>query len=251
MSVTQICQWRIFCNTENAWSVGFGPAAPQTCYNNNSHSVNLLTIEQLSSFSPNTVVIDEQTSINQTGGRYGSIVFTMNVTGATGAVTSQLFSVPHPITMMDVQLQVGNNNVGDTVDCTICPNTTVGMSTVDSKIGDTTFNVDNTSIANLYLGVYVNITDGINNDNLGRVTAIGSSTVITELSPSHAYTAGSYIQITRYMVKDCYLAVAGYLKLGYGKVGGAYMPAGIPGGIVYTNTTGGNKVISLIMEYLY
>lgn len=44
MSVTN---YRLYCNTESEWVNGWGVTAPNTCYNNNTHDVNLNSIQEL------------------------------------------------------------------------------------------------------------------------------------------------------------------------------------------------------------
>ena len=57
--MTTVNKWRIYCNTESAWTEGWleeGASAPTTCFNDSGHSVNLSSPQIIDVVSENTVV---------------------------------------------------------------------------------------------------------------------------------------------------------------------------------------------------
>ena len=39
--------WRVYCNTESAWSYGFGSSSPSVCFNNGTHTINSSSQQRL------------------------------------------------------------------------------------------------------------------------------------------------------------------------------------------------------------
>ena len=246
---TIIYNYQIYCNTEETFIGGYGTEAPTACYHNDTHEINPNSIQLLSQFSPQTVIISEEDT--PTGGHYGAAAF--HFTAAPLTTTSFDSSFPYIVSMLAAQLQVSTDMIGDSVDFSFAPNTTIGVLTTNHAVDDTVLHVSPTVIANLHKGFTVTVTNGVQTNICGRVVSIDStqSTITVETPLAYAFTTGSYVQLTRYFLQNYYLSINGIHTMGFCKIGGGATPAGTTGRCTYTNNSSTEKIVSFVIEHLY
>jgi hypothetical protein len=116
-------------------------------------------------------------------------------------------------------------------------------------------NVSGTVVANTMTGYYLNLFDGVNSDDLGRVLGVDTenSRVYVEEAPTNSFlaTSPSYVRQTVYMLKDWTLGAGGSHLIGESKIGGSYIPADVVVTAFYTNNGEVQRTFIGSVEYLY
>lgn len=207
--MTTINHYRIYCNTESAWVEGYGISVPTVCYNNNGHTVNANSVQELLSVSENTVTVNENSA--GTGGHYGTT--TMVISASANQVSSGSISWPFPVSALSVEFITTSAHEGDCINMSIGKDTITGSITANTVLatawsaqnytaGDrVTYNskrytcttntvsnevptdtaywtegyeipVSQTVIDNVAVGYNIKMADGTNSDDMGRVLSV-------------------------------------------------------------------------------
>lgn len=132
----------------------------------------------------------------------------------------------------------------------------VPTNTIYWSVSTLSIDVSLTVIQNTALGYYVNINDGINEDNVGRVTKVDTinNKIEVEFSTinNYLYIMPTYILNSVYMFKDYEIGPPWEHTIGESKIGGSSVPTNMPITIEYTNISPStNKVLIGRVEYLY
>ena len=239
-----IKKWRIFCNTENIWSEGWLDNEPTVCFNNNTHEVNVSSIQTLENIEKLEVKIKREDT--PTGGNYNIQGYSMIIPPNTDQILP--VSWRFPINVLSVHCQSNSSNLGDKLNAISRPKTLVGVNTSELQIGQNTVNVNSTVIQNCRIGYDIYIQD----ESLGRVTSIDilNSTVSFENTCLNTYTAGSYISIELRIIRDFNLGY--YYGNDFGAFNGnKYIDTGVITNVIYTNNSGTEKKFCFSVEYLF
>jgi hypothetical protein len=132
-------------------------------------------------------IVEETTP---TGGHYGVSSIMIDLTNDTPDADgwySTSISWPFPITLISGQCEGIEDMVGDETEFVIAPNTITGSITSDVASGDTVINVGQTVIDNTFIGSFINLTDGVNNDDLGRVLDVAATSITCETATSNDF----------------------------------------------------------------
>lgn len=244
-----VYQYRVRCVTENVDKYVWDEEEPTVCPTNAEHTIGAIAI--VNKVDSNVVAVREETT--PTGGHFQTV--TRKITADGNATTHFNYTWPMPITVFMVGFTSEETHRGDVIDMSVAPNTTIGIITADATVGTSTFTVSNTVLQYTNIGFYLTITDGVNNDDLGRVIAIdkNTSTVTVETASTHSFlvTSPSYIIQNIYMMKDYEIGAPHRYEIGESKIGGSYVPAGTVVRVSYTNNGLAQKNIVTRLEYLY
>lgn len=271
MSAQSVYEWKVYCNDEAKFVNCYAKNVPSTCPNNNTHVVDTKQTVMVPDTSSSITQIQIEEVTKKTQGRYQSRTIRMDIPGSgdikvVGATTAVDFVLPFPITLMAVQFHCRPDNVGDQVNCVLDRNRTIGALTGDFKTGDTKININPAGISSMGttvngsaatvldgLGVYYYDQDTKETIELGTIKTVDLSTgdITLDTPLAQGLTSGKYIQVMRYMVKDYYIYNESIHSLGYCKLGGSYVPAGIKGSILYKNNSYIPKSFSLMIEFYY
>lgn len=249
--MTTVTHYKIYCATENCYVEGYGLAPPTKCYNDTTHEVVYNSEIEIESITSNSVVIEDQAGPLKVAGYFSATPFTFMA--AANTTTTFSHSFPFPVCILTCQLQASTDMVGDSISFVIAPNTSTGVIVAPVEAGTRTVTVSPTVIQYAYVGLHVTISDGTNSDVCGRICAINSlnSTVTLELPLTHSFGPMSMFKVTRHYVSDYSINVSAIHQIGYGKVGGSYLPAGTPGNAIYINNTNVEKRVTFVLEHLY
>ncbi len=251
--MSTVIKYKIYCNTEQQFVDCYGVSHPTTCPNDTTHEVNPDSWQELESYAATAVTIQEEENLGATGGHFGAQSFSFSA--AANMTTSYYTSFPYNVSLLTCQLQVSPDMIGDQIYFGMGPNTTVGTLAADAATGATTVAVSPTVIQHAYVGLEFQLTDGTNTDECGRIIVIDTvnSTVTFENAVTHNYNAivPTQIRVTRYYLRDYYLAVTGTHKLGYGKIGASTVPKNTQGVCKYVNTSTTVKQVTFLCEHLY
>jgi hypothetical protein len=201
---------------------------------------------------PETVIIQEENYLNQTGGHFRCVG--VEFTATNNASTTYDFSFPYPIALLACTFPTVGKNSGDKVELNIAPDTIIGAITANVSAEATSINVQSSVISNISVGQHITLADGSNTDEC-LVTAINTSSNIlsVEIGPDDSYLASTptYVKKTVKMAQDLYIEKDSRYELGVSKIGGSYIPANITLRVIYTNSSGSDIKVRPIFEFLY
>ena len=250
---TKWIKWRIYCETEATWTEGIvneTAGIPTNCFTNSGHTVNTNSQQILEELSDYTVTITEEST--PTGGHFKSN--SIKMVCPVGA-SQHDFSYPHPISVLSITIVTTSDHTGDTFENIVAPNTTIGSITSDITASDTVINVSQTVMDNSKVGYYINVTDGTNNDTLGRVLSLDTvnNTLTMETAAVNGFLASTptIVQLTVKNIDNYIIGEPSRYEIGKDKIGGSYVPANTVIRVDYTNNGGSSKDFYAIIEYLY
>lgn len=170
-------------------------------------------------------------------------------------VTNFDYTWPFIISGLEVRFNALSNHIGDVIDLTVGPDST--LSTISSPLsaGSNTLVLD--GLVSQYgitvaKGFYVSISDGVNTDNLGRVLSVDTdtNTITIENVPSNSYTTAT-VTMTIYIVKDYHIETSGMYVFGSSKMTGSLVPSNTPVRFSYDNKENSSKEFYAQLGYLY
>jgi hypothetical protein len=266
MAASNVFQWTVKCTDEDQTFTCYSPTVPLKCPNNIAHTIDMSLTAIVPSSTNVPVSVQIEDPRHKTLGRYQSKTIKMEIKGSndvkvTGVVSSIDYAFPFPITLMCSQFHCMPYNIGDEVSCAVDRHHTISDLKLDCKIGDSIINVSPSTISNALIGLTASYFNGDETDETKQYNSLGlivevdekKGNITLQYPLTSALVAGSnkLIQVTRYMVHDYSLSNAGIHNLGYSKLGGSYIPAGVTGTIYYTNNGYNDKTFSLMLEYYY
>lgn len=250
MSDNNIHKWAIYCETEGKLVNGYAYETITVCPNNNTHTVTLPAADMGPEGS--TVVKIKEEDV-ETGGHWQvKMLLLENIPPGVNVFD---YTWPYGISPLEINFQVSEDILGDTLQVQMAPHTTIGNITANLVAGNTVFSVSPTVITNMKLGFEVTVTDGKTLDECGRCinvnTVDGTITVETALTHDYLAVSPTYVQMTVTPVKYMKFGVVGKYDLGSSKIGASYLPANKIVRVIYTNNSGVNHNFYPCVEYLY
>lgn len=255
-----IYEYNVWCNEEAKYTSQWNTVAPTICTSTVSHT-GARDIDATRSIIARKVSEDLIAIKDQYGGYFQSVSLEISVTGATGCHTIDVFSDGKPIIWpMDIivwQTTVipTSNMIGDCMSIVAAPNTTIGYILPGAATGATVVYTQQTATnnPNIIRGVDVAITDGVNYQDLGRITGLNSitGTVQFETPLLRSYPAFSLIKAnirTVRRVKFYSMEPKEFARKGSS---GKRVPANTPVRLEYYNNSGEAKTVSIDLEYYY
>lgn len=211
------------------------------------------TGEPLDSAPAEVVVVEENV---KTGGHYQTKSIEADVPAGAGWHTLVDHSWPFPISMLSANARIRSNSDKDEIAVLIAPDTVTGTITADVAASATVIDVAQSVIDNVSLGYCLKLSDGTNEDDLGRVVAIdkGAKQVTVETATVNAFAAATptYVKQTIQMAPHVELTDGHIMSIGESKIGGSHIPANTVIRLRYNNVPGGGtKRFSVCFEYLY
>jgi hypothetical protein len=202
----------------------------------------------------NSIKILEEDINNQTGGHYQAQGYEIDV--ASGDSTKAIDIIfPVPIGLLSAEFAGKSGYAGDTIELILAPDNIVGAITQNVAATDTVLNVGQTVIDNTAVGYYIQLADGTNTDDCGRILSIDkvSNQITVETATTNAFLAATptYVKMSIKMCPKMYLNDSGVISMGESKIGSTYIPANTTIRATYVNTNATAKKFHFVMEYLY
>lgn len=221
------------------------------CPTNSSHEIETVLLGQ-SSTKEILSKIKEETIPTQ--GFYKADGVKVTAPGPQGTVTTTTFTHPFPVSVLSLSFTTTADMKDDHMMGYAYKDTVIGTITRDVNADETTIQVDTTAFGYLSVGFYVSITDGVNVDNLGRVTAKNSGTleITVETAAAHDFSdiTPTYVRMSVIMM-DITIGHPWEYVIGDTKIGGSYVQANQTMTLEYTNNSDDTKEFSFTTEYLY
>lgn len=242
--------YRVFCCTEGVFISTWSKTTPTNCPNNNSHNINVDTttiIESVSSHNVNVL----QSSLGFTNQNYQVEGFEI-VISANSTVNKDV-SWPFNISIMTMNFQPSEDNIGDIINGFASPNTTIGVITANITQNVSVLNVNSTVLQYIKTGYVVNLTDSIQNINMGLCINIDTinSRITCSISSNTNMGIGSYVQVSRQIIKNIKFKSNNTIHLANKILNSSSFPANTIARLVYTNNSNIDKTFSFFTEYEY
>lgn len=234
---TTVSRYKIYCTIEAQYVEGWGTTAPAACYNNNTHSVNLNSVQVIEQVASDTVKIKEDSIVIPRNVWIKDIRFT-DVESNSSQTQTFVFDIT--VSMYSFTLTTDDTNKGDEFTIAVNPNTPIGAITADLSIGSTTLNAPAGLLAYGWNGFELKISDTVNTNDLGRITTIDkvNGTVTFTNATTDLFLANQgVLYMTYYTMKELKFGAPGTLKFGEDVIGGAMVPVGTTVSFTYKNNT--------------
>ena len=254
MSNVNVNYYRIYCQTDSKWEYIWSEDLPTVCPVNDTHTVTVGSASQTYEkfVESKEVIINEETI--KTGGNYcfESVSFSIN----NGETSDHTFNFDIPVSVLTGFLRFTEVQNNDKFWLYIHPSLNFGgVITSDVAINDTVINIDALTMSQLYLGLFIELFDGVNTSNLIKVIGLdkinSTMTLKTGIDKVFLSSSPTYVLITKVMIPGVILGHGGELKTGAYKIGGAHIPVGIQIKLIYENNSGSTQTPVYHMEYLY
>lgn len=247
--MTTVYHYRYYCPTEDAYRLEWGTTAPTNC------PVDSAVIDQSTVSVVQTVTTEEVIVTDGADGWYQSTAISMDVPGATGTYTEDT-SWPCDIILWTAVIYLDANSTGDSFQIIVAPNTAIGYLTAGCTSSSTTITVSPTVIAFVQRGLELTLNDGVNENQLGRITAIdtNTNTITFETATTNTFSAFTPVYISIYVIRNFITpsSMVGATKLisfaGKG-LRGKIIPANTLVRYTYTNNSAVAKNVSIKLEY--
>lgn len=245
-------QWRLRCTTDTRFEYIWSETEPTLCPTDGAHTIDSSKTTIVDKIADNLIQIKEEST--PTGGNFRAETKTINVPANT--TQSFDYSWDFPIAVYAVYFVTTTDHEGDIIDLEVGPETTIGTITSDVSASTSVIPVSSTVLGYIEIGFEFNLTDGVNNDDLGYVTDIDlvNSTVTTQTATTNSFLAATptYVQQSVHMVENYEIGPPWEYVIGESKIGGSYVPSGTVVRVTYTNSDVSNaKKIIFKIEYTY
>ena len=245
--------YKIWCTTDSQYEYVWLEDEPTVCPVNNTHTVDLNSISIENEVNTNEIKIQEESV--PTGGNFMAECRTIICATGPGSVTEYEVIRPFPINALNITLVTTDENEGDECDLCVAPNTVIGVITANGATGATGINVNSTVIDNAMVGYYLNLTNGVDLHDCGRIIAINkeASSISWENALPYSFSAASptYVRVTVFVVSNYTIGPANNYDIGANKIGGSYVPANTRILAKITNNSPYEKKLTAQFEYLY
>lgn len=169
----------------------------------------------------NTLVVTNNNEINGTQGQFQSYLIDLELK-QNGQIYKDI-SFPFDISLISTQWITNVNQIGDTVEFQISPDTIVGNITSNIGIGTNIIQVSDNVFNTIKIGYYVSIND----ENLGRVIFIDkfNKTITTEINTTIKHQNESIIKTTIKLIPYFRFTTPGSYIIGENQLCSTFIPS--------------------------
>jgi hypothetical protein len=250
---TVVKLWRVLCIKENIMVDGWGIDAPTICPNAHAdRTIDPTKTRMIKWVSTKKVQVDDTTSGHFQHTSLSAVI----PAGTVGDVTNCDFSWPMDMDVWKTEYTPLSASLGDDVCVVVGPDAIVGGLVAPAVIGDKSLYISPATLASdeFTKGIELALDDGVNYQNIGRVTSINKNTyeIKFENALTNNYAAGTLVKINLCMVKDLHINNSG-VKYQFGEKGLKFktIPANTVVRIKYKNNDGAAKSVQFELAFYY
>ena len=250
--MSQVYRYRIWCSTDSKYEYVWNTTEPTVCPTNSAHTISDVTIVD-------TVSTDIKQVTETTDGLY-YLCETQKFTIPAGTgVSYHTHSWPHDILIWKTEYHSQANQIGDSFNVSISPNTTIGVIAAPATAGDTVLTVSPTVLIYAQKGFFVTLYDtGASPPilhNAGRCLNIDSEN--SQITIENALTSNmnpgvTLINITVYLLRGIEIDLDNRnIDFADKGIRGKILPANTTMQLEYTNNNGLAKSFNLHTQFYY
>ena len=235
-------RWDVYCEDEDKnhtiWS-GAKNGMPNYCPIHEDHEINI----------SKTTIIDRVYNSPEKVSRlpsFDSKNFIIHPGNNQGNPTNHLLFNPiqnRNYELRRIEFTTRENSIGDSI-TGLSQKLTVGVIIDNLNSGDRTIRITDTSIQYLKIGLYVEIIDGINTADMGRILSIDGNIITTENESSVSLESGAFVRVFYKLINNYVITNTNFSF----KINKKWKAVDII--MEYTNNSDEIKYITCIMEYL-
>ena len=160
---------------------------------------------------------------------------------------------PIDISIISCDLLISECHVGDKMEVVVAPDTIIGAITQSVEAEQSEIFVQQSVIDNLFVGYFVDLTDGQNVAELGRVIKIKSNSIVVEKPPTTSFSMESptYVRMSIKLFNNWEFPGIGRVDIGDAKIGASLIPANTTIRLRYWNRANEAKRFVAPMDVLY
>jgi len=293
---TTVFKWRVYCVTDDTYEEVWSETEPTTCPTNTAHTIGAVT--EVTTVDVTGVVKVQEEEI-PTGGHFQAKTLALTTNPNSSNYVEVSWPYPISVLSIEwvseevhrgdtLDMTVGKDTITGFLAVALTPNAEWTsqnynlndmvrynnkdykciLSTVSNEDPtDTTYweyqplviTVSPTVIQYAEIGFHINLFNGLQSDDLGRVISkdTNASTLTMELTTSNSYAVTqplpTYIRQTVYMLNGFEMSAPWESVIGESKIGGSYLPTHTKVRVTYHNmsTSGDPKKIVGRVEYMY
>ena len=256
MTTRTLYLWEVYCTTTSTYQKVWLETEPTTCPVNSSHTISTNPGPKIiDEIKENKVRIIEEDGITQGLYKFEGHKITIP-SGPSGNVTTRIHNWPFPITLMNGWFNSTNEHIDDEINVTVADGTIIGALQAPLYAGNSTMVVSSTVIDNIYLGYRLDVTDGVNLNDLGYIIDIDNGNAEVTMSESATNTfsplSPTYVRLTVPVIENFHIPTQNNrYAFAEKKVGGKYIPANTDLCLHYTNNSGNVKALAYNIEILF
>jgi hypothetical protein len=246
-----IKQYRVFCETENAYVETWKTTAPECCPNDYRHTITPSSISVIGEkYMENAsihVYINSK-AYHPTNGKYCAEGLSYNIPANTSTFVEN-YTFLKKCCMYGMHICIREDHIGDRVSIIVEPETVAGVLTQPVTTSDVVLHVSNTVVENVVPGYFV-----VLGTEERVITDVDKSqqTVTVDRPFDSSYTAMTFVKVNAYVIRNLCLDTVGKFDIGYGAFGGKIIPKNAVLRMVYHKLNpDSSKRFSFNMEYMY
>lgn len=252
--MSTVYNYRVYCNNDATIYETWDTSEPSACPDNSSHGIDPDKTTIIGEVSEGLMKIKEEVGEMTTGGHYQASSITVNASANT--VTTADFSYPLAIGPLSIEYVTKDTHEGDFLTVQIAPETIIGALVADITANSTVAYMSPTVHDNSFVGAFLELTNGIQLNDLGRILSMHSSNGMVEFetATTDAFSAASptYVRQNINMVHNVEIGPPQKYVMGESKIGASYIPANTTIRVKYNNQSANNdKKFVAIIENLY
>ena len=258
-STNTVYNYRIWCNTENAWVTdNWSTVPPTTCKNDTAHVINPNSVGVDEEISPSEVTIKDESppfGYPRTGHRFKMETKAFDVPGNSFVVEDYVYKFP--ITVLRIKRNTDERDEGDFVSCYVRPPSSqpfIGVLAATAPVGALSVVVPAETTPYTFVGMSLVLTYGPTEFDCGEVHDIDtvSNTIFFENATTSEFPAGTTaVSLIIRVMNNCEIGRPGASAPGDGSISGTYIPKGWRIGVRYTNSKAEAKRVVHEIEYYY
>lgn len=234
--------WNVFCTTEGCFRQWVQKWRPTTCPVDATHE-----IDQTQTFYTTSDAIPNLLDQSIHFGYYSCIG--VSFTATANSTTTHLLTFPYDITILGSNMLIEDENKGDLLTINLNPDTVVGALILDANIGDTAIYPDITTIEYAVKGTYMTINGDTDNVYVVQNVDVMNSAVLLTTPLANNYSAGSYVSITIWIIRDFILPSKQNVLIGNFNPTSTVIEANWEFYFIYVNYGDTDKTFNFFMQY--
>ncbi len=242
-----LTKYLVYCNDEQSSFATDYLTGAARCPNNSGHTIDPTKTTVLTTFTTNTVNINQGSDTTQ--GLYKIKGVVINIpAGNTGDVTLSDFVVrTYPTSTIKGTILPTQDNVGDMFTVYTKPDFIVGSLAYNLSAGSTGMTM--VSVTGVKLGSYLKLDNGTTSTDLSECKTISNNFVTFQNATDRDYSAGTLVKMSITNILNYPIVFA--MPTDFGKLAGIPVPAGLTSRMSYTNNSGLPKKINIVFETFY
>jgi hypothetical protein len=196
--IKQVLYYRVYCETESAYTYTWNSTTPTACPNDNTHTISTSTITVLDKIDQATFELKEESPVGEpTSGRYRCDG--LEITVPANTVKPEDYSWPYPISVLTLRFNTDEAHRGDYVEGYVLITSQISNLTSALASGNNVLPVNSDDISNFEVGMEMVMSDYLHTQSLGKITSIDNVNYTITVQTQTVYNFEKNSRVSRYV----------------------------------------------------